>query len=103
MSEQTTDHDEKKDIMRIVTIFWPEDLDRGMEAYGPFDSIEAQSKFVDDCQEAQVRGWGLLDGATYLIHRVAKPFDPTQFAVRGVESGIPAVDLQHDHRRKAQP
>jgi hypothetical protein len=88
-------------ILRIVTIFWPEDPDRGMEAYGPFDSVEEQSKFVDDCQAATARGWSLLENASYLIHRVAEPFDPTQLAISTTDEVAEAMRADSEDAMKA--
>ena len=65
---------------KIVIISWPEDPDRGIEPYGPFEDAEAQQKFVIDCQEAAGLGWYLLQGAEYLITALEAPFDPAELS-----------------------
>jgi hypothetical protein len=60
----------------IVTIIHPDDRDRD-ETYGPFADEADREQFVKDCEEAADDGWELLQGAHYLIHSLATPFDPT--------------------------
>lgn len=66
--------------MHIVTISWPDDPDRGVETYGPFENPIAQDKFVAECEAAADRGWDLLKGAHYLITDLAWPFDASKLS-----------------------
>jgi hypothetical protein len=59
----------------IVIISWPDDQDRGIDTYGPFESVVAQVEWSDDCIEAASLGYELLQGASYLLTRIAEPFD----------------------------
>lgn len=60
----------------IVVISWPGDPERGIEAHGTWDSAEEASAWIDQCEEARIDGWPLLDGAHYLITHLDKVFDP---------------------------
>jgi hypothetical protein len=59
-----------------VIISWPDDPDRGIDPYGPFESEAAQVEWSNDCIEAASLGYELLQGAQYLLTRLDSPFDP---------------------------
>lgn len=60
----------------IVVISWPDDPDRGSEHFGPFSSEEERNFWISDCQQAAGFGWKLLQGASYLLTTLDRPFDP---------------------------
>jgi len=62
--------------LKIVSITWDEDPDRGIETFGPFSTDEKRLEWIEDCQEAASLGRNLLDGATYRVYSMQEPFDP---------------------------
>lgn len=70
----------------IVTVNWPDDPDRGIETYGPFDTEQERETWVDECEEAATLGWGLLVGAHYHLYRMDHPFEPTSLMQDGARN-----------------
>lgn len=70
----------------IVMISWPDDPDRGVEAYGPFTSETRRSIWIRECQQAADRGYALLQGAEYRLTRLDTPF-----AIHLVSDGYPVT------------
>jgi hypothetical protein len=73
--------------LRLVTVSWPDDPDRGSETYGPFNDGD-QELWVTLCQEAADLGWTLLQGAHYLIHSTLMPFNPQDLMADGSSSTL---------------
>lgn len=83
--------EEKKPTMLVVTVYWPDDQDRGQETYGPFANDDERQAWVDKCMRASDNGWRLLHGASYLIHSVWEPFDPDALWERSGD----AMEVRH--------